>query len=180
MLNDDKSITTSTVALDGALSIYRRKFKLISLVLLIIGAIGLITYIVAGTLYEKEPLWVKFMLAFAVPFTLGLIGFITIIRLDRRAKTEGHKANCTFYSDCFFYNIENKPSEKFIYSDAVLKSENENYGYIYILSRAFVAVFSKDGLDCGELNAIRRKFRKTVPDGEEIAGLENYKGGEDI
>ena len=48
MLNDDKSITTSTVALDGALSIYRRKFKLISLVLLIIGAIGLITYIVAG------------------------------------------------------------------------------------------------------------------------------------
>ena len=105
MLNDDKSITTSTVALDGALSIYRRKFKLISLVLLIIGAIGLITYIVAGTLYEKEPLWVKFMLAFAVPFTLGLIGFITIIRLDRRAKTDGHKANCTFYSDCFFYNI---------------------------------------------------------------------------
>ena len=91
MLNDDKSITTSTVALDGALSIYRRKFKLISLVLLIIGAIGLITYIVAGTLYEKEPLWVKFMLAFAVPFTLGLIGFITIIRLDRRAKTEGDR-----------------------------------------------------------------------------------------
>lgn len=182
MLNDNKSITTATVPLEGALTAYRRKFKLISLAILIIGAIGVIAYIalstVYGVKYDKEPLWVKFFLAFAVPFTLGLIGFITVVRLNRREAQEKNRANCVFYGDCFFYNIVNRQSEKFIYSDAILKSENENYGYIYILSRALLAVFSKEDLTVAEMNAIRKKLRKTVADGEETAELENYKNEE--
>lgn len=177
MLNDNKSITTSTVEVSLPLRVYRRKFALISLILLIVGLLGVIAYIAVGTWYDikygNEPLWIKLMLISAVPFALGLIGFITVIRLNKRAKRENDFSHCEFYGDCFFYNTEKKSSEKFAYSDAVLKSENEKYGYIYVFSRAYFAVFSKEELSERELNTIRRKFRKST-DGETVE-LENYR-----
>lgn len=177
MLNDNKSITTATVELSVPLSEYRKKFKFVSLLLFIIGLIGVVAYIVLSTLYDikygKDPVWVKLLLISAVPFTLGLIGFITVVRLNKRAAQAKDFANCVFYGDCFFYNVENKSSLKFVYADAVLKSENENYGYIYVFSKGEFAVFSKEDLSETEINTIRKKFGKNT-DGETVE-LENYK-----
>lgn len=186
MLSEKGSIKTAAIPVAGALDLYRKKIKLISLIMLIVGAVGLIAYIVSSTAveikYNKEYHLFNIMLIFAVPFTLGLIGYITVIRLHKREEKEGLISSCEFYADCFFHlphKLQPLAEEKIGYADAVLKRENEKYGYIYVFSRGIFLVFSKEDLTCGELNAIRKNFRQPIPDGEDIAQIENYKNKEE-
>lgn len=68
------------------------KQKWISWIMLIIGAIGLITYIVLGTVRESKA-WEDVLLIFAIPFTLGLILLINVHRAciwSDRVKREQH------------------------------------------------------------------------------------------
>lgn len=173
MLTERGSIKTSSVSVSPALDMYRKKFKIISIIMLIAGAIGLVAYFAVSTVWEKK--WFDALLIFAAPFTLGLIGTITIVRLHSREKKDARESHCEFFDDCFFYSIEEVGRDKFDYSDAVLKSENEKYGYIYVFSKGVFFPFCKDDLTTSELNAIRRNFRKTIPDGEDVAKLEKFK-----
>ena len=179
MITEDGSIKTARIEDSGALSLYRKKYKIVSLILLIVGVVGTLVYIVLGTVLggpdEDAPRWVDIFLVFAVPLALGLIGSITISRLKSRERKEGRTSECTFYADCFFYSLKSAQGttvDKFAYSDAVLKRENEKYGYIFVQSRGAFLVFSKEGLQDSELNAIRKRFGQSTEGG--IAELKNY------
>ena len=179
MITDKGSIKTASISVESALVIYRRKIKIISLIMLIVGAVGLVAYIALSTVFEKK--WLDALLVFAVPFTLGLIGTITIARVHKREKLKPVTCRCEFFADCFFCKTKTATSQqetntdKFAYADAVLKSENEKFGYIYVLSRGVFVPFGKEDLTDDELNAIRKNFRKPIRDGEESAKLENYR-----
>ena len=182
MTTEDGSIKTARISDEHAFVLYRKKSKTISLISLIIGSIGLITYIVLGTLLggddEDAPHWIDVLLIFAVPFTVGLIFYITSIRVHRREKTACSKSECTFYADCFFYTYTTsfnsaETVEKYLYSDAVFKRENEKYFYVYVICRKAFVAFSKEGLEDSELNAIKKCFRLAVSG--ETAELKNYK-----
>ena len=181
MLTEEGSIKTENIEVAPALNLYRKKLKIIALIALIIGVLGVIMYIVGSALETaedgKSPVWVKVFLFFAVPLALGLIGYITIIRLNKREKAEVRTSECLFFEDCFFYTtkIINQPQtvEKILYSDAVYKGEKDKYGYIFVLSRGLFLVFSKEGLQGVEINAIRKNFGQTT-DGES-AELKNYE-----
>ena len=169
-----------------ALDLYRKKLKIIGLLMLIAGCIGVSAYIVLATVLGGEngeaPKWVNAFLIFAVPFALGLIATITFKRLHTREKASESSSECQFYSDCFICRSASKinPSEtkeKFFYSDAVLKKENEKYGYIFVFGKGLFLVFSKEGLTEGELNAIRKNFRQQTFG--EVAELKNYKSNEE-
>lgn len=187
MLSDKGSIKTARISVETALVTYRRKLKLISLIVLIIGAVGVAAYIVVGTVldvvYNKEPAWVDALLAFAVPFTLGLIGFVTIVRLDRRAANEGASSVCEFFADCLIYSAESiscsPVNYKVGYSDAVYKGSKGRYGYVYILSRAVLFPFCLEDLTKAELNTVLKLFRSALPDGAETVELEKYRDEED-
>ena len=185
MISEDGSIKTANIAVAPALTLYRKKLKTVALISLIVSAVGLVMYIV-GSCFETEngeaPRWLDIFLVFSVPFTLGLIGYITIVRLGKREAAEERTAELIFYADCFFYNsktaIQSSDTvEKIAYPDATLKRENEKYGYIYVFSRGIFAAFSKEGLSAAELNAIRKCFRHS-PDGE-TCELKNYKKNEE-
>ena len=184
MLAEDGSIRTARVYVAPALNLYRKKLKLISLIALIVGAVGLVAYIALATVLggetEDAPKWVDAFLVFAVPFTLGLIGYITLARLKSRERAENGTSECTFFADCFFCSYKSSKlefAEKINYSDAVLKKENDSYGYIFVFGKGLFLVFSKEGLEANELNAIRKCFHLAI-DGDN-AELKNYPKDEE-
>ena len=183
---DDGSIKTASVQVAPALKSYRKKFEIISHVMLVAGTIGVLVYIVLSVVLGGEdddaPRWVNVFIVFAVPQTLGLIGSITMSRLKKRERAENSTSECQFFADCFIYTFRStlQPAEtvyKVGYPDAVLKGENDSYGYIYIFSRGVFAVFAKEGLGDAELNAIRKCLRHN-PEGD-TAELKNYKNNEE-
>ena len=180
MLLDEGSIKTENTDVAPALNLYRKKLKTVALISIIAGVAGIIMYIVGSVLDMEDgetPRWVDIFLFFAVPFALGLIGYITIIRLGKREKADGRTSECLFYADCFFYtsksSAQSQTVDKFFYSDAVLKRENKKYGYIFVTSRVLFLVFSKEGLKEEALNAIRKNFGK--PFNGETVELKNYE-----
>ena len=180
MITDKGSIKTESVSVESALVVYRKKIKIIALIMLIVGSVGLAAYIALSTAFD-EIKWLTALLVFAVPFTLGLIGTVTIARVHKREKLNPTTCRCEFFADFFFCTTKTAPpressdTDKFAYMDAILKSENEKYGYIYVLSRGVFVPFGKEDLTDDELNAIRKYFRKPIRDGEESAKLENYR-----
>lgn len=173
MLTDNGSVKTKSIEVAPALDLYRKKLKLICIIFLIAGAIGLVAYIALSVVFEIK--WLDVLLIFAVPFTLGLIGTITIVRLHRRETQAQCVSESEFYADCFFcYSTVKGESlvDKVAYPDAVLKCENEKYGYIFVFSKGLFLVFSKEDLTVAEINAIRKNFRKEA-DGN-IAKLDNF------
>ena len=181
MLSEEGYISTANTAVAPALNKYRTKLTFISLMSIIVGLVGVIIYVVASVVdMDEAPLWVNIFLFFAVPLALGLIGFITLKRLKSREGAENAESHCQFYSDCFFYTFKSEKcavfTEKFSYPDAVLKRENNEYGYIFVTSKGLFLVFSKEGLQDCELNAIRKNFGKqTDGDAAELKNYENNK-----
>ena len=176
-----ENIKTARIAVAPALNLYRKKLKIISLIMLAVGAVGIVLYLVLSIVFADDsgeaPLWVRAFLVLAVPFTLGLIGFIVIVRLHKREVAEGREAEILFYADCFVYSSKSlkelsESRQRFAYSDAALKGENEKFGYIFVNSKGLFLVFSKEGISDCELNAIRKCFRRS-PDGE-TCELKNY------
>ena len=186
MLTEEGSIRTENISVGPALWQYRKRLKTISLISLIVGAVGLVMYIVGSALEAADGegfSWIDISLVCTIPFTLGLIAYITLVRLKKRERDEDRTSECIFYADCFFYNSKatHGPAvvEKISYTDAVLKKENDNYGYIFVSSSGLFLVFSKESLQSGELNAIRKNFRQAISGGDEIAELKNYKENKD-
>ena len=185
-MREDGSIVTENIEIAPALQLYRNKLKIISIIMLIVGCVGMAVYIVLGTVLggenEDAPKWVDVFLVFAVPFTLGLIGYITVKRLYKRETAENRTGECLFFADCFFYNFKSAQyptgvSDKFVYPDATLRRENEKYGYIYVFSKGLFVAFSKQNLQTAELNSIRRCFRQST-EGETYE-LKNYNNIEE-
>ena len=183
MIAEDGSVKTANISVVPALKEYRKKLKLISIILLIVGSIGVIVYLtlsaILDTVKGETPLWVDILGVFAVPDMLGLIGSIVLDRLERREKKENCTAEVSFYADCFFYRSKSasrpeERSESFFYPNAVLKRETEEYGYIFVSGTGDFLIFGKEGLEERELNTIRKLLKVPVPDGETVE-LKNYK-----
>ena len=186
MIAEDGSVNTANISVVPALKEYRKKLKLISIILLIVGSIGVIVYLtlsaILDTVNGETPLWVDILGVFVVPDTLGLIGSIVLDRLERREKKENCTAEVSFYADCFFYRSKSashpdEKSEMFFYTNAVLKRETEKYGYIFVNGTGDFLVFGKEGFDERELNTIRKLLKVPVPDGETVE-LKNYTKNE--
>ena len=180
MITEEGSVKTARIAVAPALELYRKKLKIFSVIALIIGAVGIVAYIALSSVLEiKEgdaPRWADAFLIFAVPFVLGLVGYITIRRLKSRENKENRTSEFTFYADCFLYSTKTayqaEISNKFLYSGTILKRENEKYGYIEVVGKAVILPFCKENLEISELNAIRKQFGQN-PNGE-TQELKNY------
>lgn len=123
MITDKGSIKTESVSVESALVVYRKKIKIIALIMLIVGAVGLVAYIALSTVFENK--WLDALLVFAVPFTLGLIGTITIARVHKREKLNPTTCRCEFFADFFFCTTKTAPpressdTDKFAYMDEI-------------------------------------------------------------
>lgn len=186
MLTDSGSIKTNEVDFEDAMVKYRKKYKILWLVMLIVGAAGLVAYfsllVALEIIYKREFPWLDVMFIFAVPFALGLIFTVSIARIHKYELREEKVGACEFFADCFFCTVrasasfQTSPTQlKLNYSDGIYKCENEKYAYIYVPEKRYFLPFGKDGLSVAELNGIRKNFKQII-DGDAVE-LENYKEG---
>ena len=91
----------------------------IAFVAMIIGAIGLLAYIIVGTIYELPIL--DIMLIFAIPFAFGLVYMIAIKKLLKKVEeidsVNEYTFNETFFEVNTIRNGESVGSAKIYYKE---------------------------------------------------------------
>ncbi len=124
------------------------KVKLIYKILLIVGIIGMVAYIVLGTILEEEVWWCEILLVFAIPFAIGLIMLLAITKMEK--STEGSfKYNEYLFEDEYFMvetfsNGENIRNAKIYYKDVVKLKETTNYIFLFIQMKQAYPIIKQD------------------------------------
>ena len=119
-----------------------RPVYITSLIMLIIGSVGLVAYIVLGTIFDNTAL--DYMLAFAVPFGFGLVFLITVKKMSKNIEKIKQTNEYTFEQDYMSVTTyrfeENEGSIKVYYRDLVKSRETKKYIFMYINKVSALAV----------------------------------------
>lgn len=128
----------------------------IAFVAMIIGAIGLLAYIIVGTIYELPIL--DIMLIFAIPFAFGLVYMIAIKKLLKKVEeidsVNEYTFNETFFEVNTIRNGESVGSAKIYYKELYKSKETINFVFMYLNKTAAIAV-AKKNLTSDELIILR-------------------------
>lgn len=157
-----------------------QKLKWLWIVLIVIGAIGLVAYIGLATYWEEvygyEPNWVELILiASAVIFAVGLV-FVLMVRFAKKEqlKTDDILTNCEFFSDCIIFR-EFKDGEqlgvfRINYTQILAVKQREGFIYCTIAQGIAYPVFI-NGLSQAELNTIHKQLKLPVSENAGIIEL---------
>lgn len=136
-----------------------RKNKITSIIMLIIGIIGLTAYIVLGTIWEDK-LWVEMFLFFAIPFSVGIVVLVGINKTNKRILNnksinenefefhENHVDVVTIRDGEIIGNA------KLFYKDLHNVKETKNYVFIFISNVAALPI-DKNNLSQNQLIILR-------------------------
>lgn len=127
-----------------------RLYAVLSAISLVVGTIGIIAYIVLGTvwetLYEYTPKWCDALLVFAVPFALGLVFTLTLRSQSKQIKKSNSANVYEFFADGMLIR-ETRGGEEV----AVVRADynkilkiSENWKYIKV---RFINVFASLPID---------------------------------
>lgn len=111
-----------------------KKTYIASIIALIIGSIGLVAYLVLGSLINE--FWTEIFLIFAFPFAFGLIYVITL-RKNYKALSGKVMVNCYVFEETSFtittiQNDNNMGSSQVPYSNIYKCKEMDDYIFIYL------------------------------------------------
>lgn len=180
MVTEKGSIINRTVLCEKVQKQNSRTLFIVSLVCLIVGAIGLAAYIgvstYLGTVYDDAPAWCDALLVFAVPFAFGLIFLLTIHSLVKQArKNSGVINEYEFFADCIMAREirgeEVCATVRMDYAQIVKTKEKGEYLFFYYQVKQFLYPIEKAALTTEELNTIKKLMRAPVPEGAEIIEL---------
>ncbi len=133
--------------------------KITSIVMLVIGILGLLVYIVVGTIWENL-IWTEYFISFAIPFAVGLVMIIGINKANNRILNSNTVNENEFefhekYVEIVTYrNEENVGNTKLFYSDIFKVRETKNYIFLY-LNAASALPINKNNLDQNQLIILR-------------------------
>ena len=135
------------------------KSKLISLIMMIIGAVGLIVYVLLGTFIPGEPKWVELFLLFAIPLGVGLVCLVTI-NITNKKSLEGDRELKLVFSEESYIVSEIKNGEKVAevnvyYKDVLKTRETQNYFFIY-QSQTIAHPVKKSDLTTEQLEQVKK------------------------
>lgn len=133
-----------------------RPLYIMSIVTLVIGIVGMVAYVVLGTIFDNPE--IEYMLAFSFPFAFGFVLLITINKLCKNADKIPQYNQYTFEEEYFMVTTyrrgENVGTVKLYYKDLAKSRESKNYIFMYLNKYSAVAV-AKDQLSCDELILLR-------------------------
>ena len=133
-----------------------RPVYIVSIVALVIGIVGMVAYVVLGTIFDNPE--IEYMLAFSFPFAFGLVLLITINKLCNNADKIPQYNQYTFEEEYFMATTyrcgENVGTVKLYYKDLAKSRESKNYIFMYLNKYSAVAV-AKDQLNSDELILLR-------------------------
>jgi len=112
------------------------KAFLVSLIMLILGSVGIVCYIIFSVITTKyETILFYVLLLSAVCFVVGLIGVITIKNVNKKAAGRDCEVKLIFEEDYYiineFRNNEQVATVKIFYKDVLKTRETKNYFFIY-------------------------------------------------
>lgn len=134
-----------------------KKAYIIWLTALIVGVIGLVAYIVLGTIFPNVT-ELDLLLFFSMPFGFGLVFVLTIKKQIKSVETLNQVNTYEFFEDHVVVstvrNMEVVGSVKVYYKDLTKSKETEKYFLLY-LNNVSVLPIKKDGLKTEEQVLIR-------------------------
>jgi len=113
-----------------------KKLWIASLVLLIVGAVGMVSYIIIGVAIKNEPEWLDVLLyVFAFMFAFGLVFLITVNKTNAAALKNDAKLNYMFFEDYVlvtsYKGNENVGTLKIYYKELAKVKETKEYIFLY-------------------------------------------------
>lgn len=134
-----------------------KKAYIIWLTALIVGIIGLVAYIVLGTIFPNVS-ELDLLLFFSMPFGFGLVFVLTIKKQIKSVQTLNQVNTYEFFEDHVVVstvrNMEVVGSVKVYYKDLTKSKETEKYFLLY-LNNVSVLPIKKDGLKTEEQVLVR-------------------------
>lgn len=134
-----------------------KKAYIIWLTALIVGIIGLVAYIVLGTIFPNVT-ELDLLLFFSMPFGFGLVFVLTIKKQIKSVQTLNQVNTYEFFEDHVVVstvrNMEVVGSVKVYYKDLTKSKETEKYFLLY-LNNVSVLPIKKDGLKPEEQVLVR-------------------------
>lgn len=134
-----------------------KKAYIIWLTALIVGVIGLVAYIVLGTIFPDVS-ELDLLLFFSMPFGFGLVFVLTIKKQIKSVQTLNQVNTYEFFEDHVVVstvrNMEVVGSVKVYYKDLTKSKETEKYFLLY-LNNVSVLPIKKDGLKPEEQVLVR-------------------------
>lgn len=101
-------------------------------IMMIIGIVGLLAYIIIGVATNAN---VEFLLAFSIPFGMGLVFYLTIKKQLRQVvnstKVNVYELNEDYMNIKTINNGEDVGTTKFYYKEIVKRKESKNYFFLY-------------------------------------------------
>lgn len=118
-----------------------------SLISLIVGAIGLMAYIIVGAFFEA--FWLEVLLwFFAFAFGVGLTIFVSINKVNKNASAKNMTDNIelqeNFLIEETVVNNEVVSTNKVYYKDILKIKETENYLFLYVNKTNAVPIPKKE------------------------------------
>ncbi len=159
-----------------------RKPLVISAILFAVGVLGLLAYVIWGTVWETKydytPAACNALLACAVPFVIGLTLMLTIRTAIKNVKNrEGTEKRYEFYNDIFVV-YETRGGEvgsaKFAYEQVYKAVWKDDLLYIYCMGGAILHIAEVAALEECERNTLKKLFREQIDEGAPLCSLQNF------
>lgn len=178
MITEYGSVLTEKATVGEARKARTKNLMWLWITLLVIGAIGVVLYIVGTVLdevYEGGAEWSDAFIFAVVPFTLGLI-FVLAIRMQKKSDlmTDDIQTGSEFFSDCIiirsFKNDEQISVIRLNYSQILLVKRRASFLYLMIAQGISYPVYI-GGLSETELNTVNKQLKLPVSESAEIIEL---------
>lgn len=133
----------------------------VSLICIIIGSLGLLTYVVIGTIFENLSTFFDLLLLFALPFGFGIVFLISIKKTEKNVQLKvlenQYEFNQDYVSVTTFTNGENIGTVKFYYKDFKKVKESQSYIFLYLSTSSAFPV-KKSNLSNADLQNLKLLF----------------------
>lgn len=183
MITENNTIKTEFSDFKRVQKALFQKLFVCSVVALIIGAIGVLAYIILATvwetLYEYTPAWCDALLVFAVPLGIGIVFTLSFRSTFKQAeKLAGSVNEYEFYSDCVIIREINNGKEvagRRTEYNRINTTQKGQYLLIRYLNNNQALPIDTATLSERELNTIKKLLRLDVPEGAETIQLADAK-----
>jgi len=160
-----------------------RTFFICSLVALIVGCVGVLAYIIVGTvwetLYGSSPAWCEALLVFAVPLGFGIVFVLAVkSQIKQSKKLEGTTNAYEFFSDCLIIHELHGGVETGVaradYKKIIKTSQKGQYLLIRFLDRNSALPVDTATLSGKEINTVKNLLSLKLSPEAETLELANY------
>lgn len=123
---------------------------------IVIGSIGLLTYIVLGTINDNP--YYDFILLFSIPFAIGLVYLVLIKKniknMTLKKFTNEYEFNEDHFNVTSIQNNEPVGTQKIYYKDIYKTRETDEYIFVYI-NKYSAYIMKKSNVESGYLSTLR-------------------------